>query len=102
MMRFGLAAVIAAMLSVMAGTSLAASRSVTNLPDGRLVAVVSDGGSLSSRSVNGQHHIVVNGMIIEFVDGELTVDGEAREVPAFARMLEIRISGGKVELVADP
>jgi hypothetical protein len=102
-MRFARAATIAALIaSTTAGPGLAASRSVSNLPDGRLLAVVGDGGSLSTRSVNGKKHIVMDGTVIEFADGRLTVDGEAREVPAFTSMLEIRISGGKVELVADP
>jgi Na+(H+)/acetate symporter ActP len=102
MSRFAHAAALAALLATAAGPALSASRSVTNLPDGRLLSVVSDGGSLSSRSVNGQHHIVVNGTVIEFVDGKLTVDGKEREVPPFRSMLEIRIAGGDVELIPDP
>jgi hypothetical protein len=102
MLRFTSVLVTTALLALSAAPGMAASRSVTNLPDGRLLAVVGDGGSLSSRSINGQHHIVMNGITIEFADGKLTVDGEPREVPAFKSMLEIRISGGKVELVADP
>jgi hypothetical protein len=101
-MRFTHAALVAALLASATGSAVAASRSVTNLPDGRLLAVVSDGGSVSSRSVNGRHHIVVNGTVIEFADGQLTVDGEPRAVPLFSSMLEIRIAGGEVELIADP
>jgi hypothetical protein len=92
-----------AMLGATATMSVAASgnRSVVNLPDGRLLALVG-ASSQSMSSVNGDMHIVADGVAIEFVDGKMTVDGAAREVPEFTRMLEVKLDGGAVTLTADP
>ena len=102
MRRFGYAAIAAALVSLASGPGAAASRAVTNLPDGRMLAVIGDGGAQSVTSINGAHRIVAGGIVIEFVDGRLTVDGEPRKVPAFETLLEIRIANGEVTLTGDP
>jgi hypothetical protein len=103
MFRWGRAVLIAALLSLTSGPGVGAggSRAVTNLPDGRLLAVVG-GRSQSVASINGVFRIVADGIVIDFAEGRLTVNGEPREVPVFESLLEIRIVDGDVVLTGDP
>ena len=104
MFRSALAALAALMMAhpiASAAGESSGSRAVINLPDGRLLALVG-GGSQSLSSVNGVQHIVADGIVIDLSADGLTVSGEARELPAFERMLEIRIINGEVKLVGDP
>lgn len=81
--------------------AFASNRSVVNLPDGRLFALV--GASSQSMSRMGDDfHIVADGIVIDYVDGAMTVDGLPIEVPAFTHTLELKIDGGTVVLTADP
>lgn len=95
------AAVMASSLGAEAPLAASGNRSVVSLPDGRYLALVG-ARSQSMSSVNGDFHIVADGITIEFVDGKLSVDGAARAVPDFNRVLEIRIEQGEVVLTADP
>jgi hypothetical protein len=103
MLRWGRAVLIAALLSLTSAPGFGAggSRAVTNLPDGRLLALVG-ARSQSISGIDGAYHIVADGIVIDFADGRLTVDGEPREVPVFESLLEIRIVDGGVVLTGDP
>jgi hypothetical protein len=103
MLRLGRAILIAALLFLVSGPGAGGggSRAVSNLPDGRLLAVVG-GRSQSVASINGVFRIVADGIVIDFAEGRLAVNGEPREVPVFESLLEIRIVNGDVVLAGDP
>ena len=77
------------------------ARSQIRLPDGRSFAVVG-GSSHGVTSVEGGSEFDVDGITIAFVNGALTVDGEARDVPEFTYILEAHIADGEVTLLIDP
>ena len=80
---------------------MSGSRAVINLPDGRLLALTG-ARSQSLTSIGGRQRIVADGIVIEIDGDRVMVDSEPREMPAFETMLEVRVTGGKVELIGDP
>jgi hypothetical protein len=94
-----------ALLMALATPTLASgvnmSSATVSLPDGRNLRVESDGGSQSVSSIAGGYRLEVGGLTIVFADGRLTVDGEEREVPDFAKTLTITVTGGTVSVSGD-
>jgi hypothetical protein len=76
-----------------------ANTSSVSLDDGRTLILTSEGDQ-SVTSVDGGYEVVLDGKTIVFANGELTVDGEAMDVPEFTNSLEIKVAGGEVTVTA--
>ncbi len=72
-----------------------------SLEDGRNLTL-EGGNSQSATAIEGGYEFDVDGTVIRYVNGTVTVDGNAIDVPPFTQALLLQFENGVVTLTADP